>query len=108
MVFKLSNFLVIFYDKPHENQEVMSKAVIGLTVHSLEKGKINFFLSKFPQYKRTTFSTSTCLLSTLPLLNISPILAIGRVYPAINERLGELNINLKYNQIIEIYHENDA
>lgn len=82
--------------------------MIGLTVHAIEKGKIDFFLKKFPQYKKGKIPSSSCLLSTLPLLNISPILAIGRIYPEIDQKIKEMKLNLKYNQILEIYHENDS
>ena len=43
----------------------------------------------------------------MPLNNLSPIMSVARVYPAIEQKKKELNIQTKYRQIVEIYHEND-
>lgn len=52
MVFKFSNYFVIFYDDPTKQPEgAMSKAIIGVHIKTIEDKKVGLFLSKFPQYK---------------------------------------------------------
>jgi hypothetical protein len=64
-VFKFSNSFAIFYSDP-PNERGMSRALIGVYVKPIEEGKVDLFLSKFPQYRRGEFPASDYLLSTLP------------------------------------------
>ena len=38
---------------------------------------------------------------------MSPIMAIARVYPAMEKKLKELRAETEFKQVVEIYHEND-
>ena len=104
-VFKFSNYFVIFYDDPTKLPEgVMSKAIIGVHLKKIGDSKVGLFLSKFPQYKQTQLPKSEYLCSIMPLSELSPILSISRVYPAIDSHLTSLKLSPNPRQIIEIYH----
>lgn len=94
MVFKFSSLFAIYYDTISANiQQNPNRALIGIVINSIERSKIELFLSKFPMYKRGIFAASECLLVRYPLVNtLSTILVIGRVYPEIEKKLAEMKL----------------
>jgi len=103
MVFKFSSLFAIYYDTPSIKieEEKPNKALIGIIINSIELPKIDLFLSKFPMYRRCVFPASECLIARYPLVNsISTIMVIGRVYPEIEKKLAQMNIQLKHKQIL--------